>query len=206
MFKICLTLAISILFYCGCDAPSKSGSNESSDTGQAKQQKPESRLKPKTVKGVKLEPTHPISCLEILIPKGFTEMDDAVIATKYPSSNRPNLVYTNENGTINIAINHTKNKISPKQMRQLHVQLDSSIRQAQPNAKWMFSGTQIHHGRTWAQLEFQSNAVDSKIHNMMMATSAQGRMLAISVNFTDEHAESWAIVGRNIVDSALVTE
>jgi hypothetical protein len=41
---------------------------------------------------------------------------------------------------------------------------------------------------------------------MMIATSAQGRMLAISFNCTDEYASEWLDVGREIIKSAIVTE
>ena len=206
MLRLFTFVLIPILLLAGCGSPSTQGSKEPGNNGQTKQQKSTSNLKEKTVEGVTLKPSNPISGLEILIPAGFSKMDEDVIATKYPSSNRPNLVYTDEKGTINIAINHTKNKIAPQELTQLHQQLDMSIRQAQPDASWMFSGFQHHHGRKWTQLEFQSNAVDTKIHNMMMATSAKGRMLVISFNCTDEHASKWLKIGRNIINSAIFTE
>jgi hypothetical protein len=177
-------------------------SNKSSSTTQ----EPTSRLQQTTVGGVTLKPSNPIPGLELLLPEGFSEMDESMIATKYPATNRPTVVYTDETGAINVAINHTQSKISPNQLEQLHQQLDTSIRQSQPNANWMFSGFQHYHGRKWTQLEFQSTAADTKIHNMMLATSAQGRMLAISFNCTDAHANEWLNVGREIIKSAIVTE
>jgi len=41
----------------------------------------------------------------IKIPKDFKIMKDEVVAVKYPSQNPPSLVYTNEEGNINIAFN-----------------------------------------------------------------------------------------------------
>lgn len=73
----------------------------------------------------------------------------------------------------------------------------------------MYSGFQHYHGREWTQLEFQSDAVDTKINNMMIATSADGRMLAISFNCTDEYASEWLNLGpcvaREIIKSAIFT-
>ena len=202
MDKTIIIAGLSILLFLGCTPPSTSSSNSPGGTPQ----QAASQLKPTTVNGVELQPTNPVPGLEILIPESFSEMDAATIATKYPGANRPTLVYTNETGAINIAINHTQDKISPKQLTQLHQQLDTSIRQAHPKANWMFSGFQHYHGRKWAQLEFQSDAVDAKIHNMMLATSAQGRMLLVTFNCTDEHASDWLDVGREIVKSAIFTD
>ena len=137
----CLTILIST----GCDSPSTSVSNSSNGVTQ----QPTSRLKQTTVDNVALKPSQPTPGLELLIPDGFSLMDESVIATKYPAGNRPTLVYTNATGAINIAINHTQNRILPNQLKQLHQQLDTSIRQSQPTAKWMFSGFQHYHGREW---------------------------------------------------------
>jgi hypothetical protein len=46
----------------------------------------------------------------MLVPQEFVLMDVRTIALKYPSvGHRPSEVYTNQEGTINIALNHTKN-------------------------------------------------------------------------------------------------
>jgi hypothetical protein len=210
MFKllsvICLSVScIAIMLSAGCGKrPDTSTGNSNASSGGPSQ--PNSQLQPLTVDNVNLKPANPIPGLEILVPEGFTKMDEALLQVKYPNANRPTLVFTNADGTINLAINHTSSAVAPNQLEQLHQQLDTSIRQAQPNANWMFSGFQNYHGRRWTQLEFQSDAVDTKIHNMMIATSAQGRMLAISFNCTDAHAKTWMNVGREIIKSAVFTD
>jgi len=202
MHRLLTVACLTILLSTGCDSPSKPVSNNSSGAAQQST----SRLQQSTVGNVKLKPSNPIPGLELLIPDGFSEMDESGIAIKYPAGNRPTLVYTDATGAINIAINHTQNRMLPNELKQLHQQLDTSIRQSQPNAKWMFSGFQRYHGREWTQLEFQSHAVDTKIHNMMTATSAHGRMLVISFNCTDKYAGEWLNVGREIIKSAIFTE
>lgn len=186
-------LIVGVLLVLGCGKPSRPGNSGP-------------KLQSKNVDNVALNPIQVLPAVEALIPDGFTKMGEAMLRTKYPGANRPSIVYTNEQGSVNIAFNHTSNKLSPSQIDQLHVQLDSSIRAAQPNAKWMFSGKQIYRGKNWAQLEFQSVAVDTTIHNMMVATSVSGRMLAISFNCTDELASEWLGVGREIIQTVVVSD
>lgn len=195
--RLALFLMTLLIVTEGCKSPA--------DSNGTKQQA-KSRLQKTTLGDVTLVPSRPVAGLELLIPEDFGKMSESMIATKYPAANRPTLVYTNQTGAINIAINHTQNRISPNQLDQLHVQLDSSIRQSQPNAKWMYSGFQIYDGRRWTQLEFQSNAIDTTVHNMMIATSADGRMLAISFNCTDEYAAKWLDIGREVIKSATYSE
>jgi hypothetical protein len=49
--------------------------------------------------------------LKVFIPSGFALMDDATLKARYPiEGRRPTEVYTNTEGTINIAFNHTQTR------------------------------------------------------------------------------------------------
>ena len=139
--------------------------------------------------------------LSLLLPSGFEPMSEQMLQTKYPGANRPTLVYTNSTGSINIAINHTQNAVQPSQLKQLHQALDSATRQQVPDGNWRFSGFQTYSGTEWVQLEFLSEAADTRIENMMAATSVDGRMLVVSFNVTEELAGEWLPVGREIIQS-----
>ena len=205
MTKPKLHLVFLMLFVVGCAPTSEQSQATNTATSETQAGRGSFKQSDKTVGQIVLHPAKFLGGeLEILVPATFTEMDDATLKTKYPNENRPTLVLTNDTGSINLAINHSNNAVAASQLKQLHQQLDISIRQAQPNASWMFSGFQHHHGREWTQLEFQSQAIDTKIHNIMIATSVGGRMLAISFNCTDEHSAEWLSVGREIVNSCLV--
>lgn len=42
--------------------------------------------------------------ISLNIPKGFLRMDETMKKYKYPSDNRPQVVFTNERGTVNLAM------------------------------------------------------------------------------------------------------
>lgn len=217
MKVVCVKFSVLLcaLLILGCKPPATAdGGNNSSASAQSTDQtttnpansSPASstamRNEPMQVGTISLKPTKLLDGkFEILIPEGFELMNEQMLVTKYPGENRPTVVYTNPEGTVNVAINHTANKIAPSQLRQMHQQLDTSIRQSQPKAQWMFSGFQHYHGREWTQLEFSSQAIDTKIHNMMLATSADNRMLVVSFNTIDELAADWLPAGREIIKS-----
>ncbi len=139
--------------------------------------------------------------LSLLLPGGFEPMSQQMLQTKYPGANRPTLVYSNSSGSINIAINHTQNAVQPNQLKELHQALDQATRGQVPDGNWRFSGFQTYAGREWVQLEFLSDAADTKIENVMVATSVDGRMLVVSFNVTQELAGEWLSVGKEIIKS-----
>jgi hypothetical protein len=201
MFRWTLVL-IGLIVVVGCEPPRKKANSGSGAASTAQGSSDSFHNEPKQVGAIALKPTKLLNGdFEVLLPADFTLMDEEMLRVKYPNENRPTLVYTNPAGSVNIAVNHTANRASPAQIRQLHAQLDTSIRQAQPQAQWMFSGVWNHAGREWAQLEFNTQAVDTKIHNMMLATSADNRVLMLTFNTTDELSAEWLPVGREIINS-----
>ncbi len=203
MYRIFIISGLTLIGFCGCD--STQTTQTSGDSGGPARQS-DSQTQPVIIGDVTLTPSRPIPILQLLIPKHFVQMEQSDIAIKYPNPNPPDLVYTNDTGAINIAINHPKDRVPSDDLKRLHQELDKVIRQTQPDATWMFSGFQHYHGRQWIQLEFQTDAIDDKIHNMVMVTVVQGRALFISFNCTDAFAGQWLIIGREIIKSAIVTE
>lgn len=52
----------------------------------------------------------------ILVPKEFGFMPEEMLKIKYPSAQRPTLVYSDEDGKVNVAFSHTTSKASQQQM------------------------------------------------------------------------------------------
>ena len=50
--------------------------------------------------------------VEILVPKEFSQMAQKMLDLKYKGQNKPNLVLTDKNGTVNIALNLLPNPAS----------------------------------------------------------------------------------------------
>lgn len=160
-----------------------------------------------TVGGVLLKPVTVLNgTVSLLIPDGFQVMDEQTLMAKYPAANRPSLAYTSETGAVNIALNHTPTPLRASQLRSLHGQMDTAIRQQFPDAKWYFSGFTHINGREWMQLDFQSTAVDTNVRNIMVATAADGRMLLVSFNVTQELESQWLEPGRAAIQSISIRD
>jgi hypothetical protein len=139
--------------------------------------------------------------VSLLVPTGFKPMDKEMLAFKYPSERRPPLVFTNEKGSVNVAINHTAGRVPPGQLRELHRQLEAGLRQQQPSAEWIRSEVTQINGRGFVVVETRTQAADTKVRNMMLATPYESRLLLISFNTTQDLESEWAPVGRRIINS-----
>lgn len=122
----------------------------------------------------------------MLVPTDFAPMDEEMLRIKYPMERRPTEVVTNQSGSFNVAFNHTTNRVQPEQLEQAHASITKMFHNRYPSATWYRDEMTEIDGRKAFVLELVTPAVDTRIHNIMLATSVDGRMLLVSVNLVEE--------------------
>lgn len=162
----------------------------------------ETRLAGTTIGDIELNPTTVLNGkLSLLIPGQFSVMDDEALRIKYPNERRPTLAYTNESGSVNVAINHTKDRLPKTKIEAFHKQMDGMFRNLYPSATWFESGVIEINGCNWLTLNLRTPAVDTEIRNIMVGTSVEGRLLLVSFNVTKELEDEWLEPAEAIVNS-----
>jgi hypothetical protein len=67
----------------------------------------------------------------MLLPDEFERMDAGILSSKYlQKGHQPTEVYTNEEGTINIALNYTQNKAEEKDLPAVKKTMESQFKSA----------------------------------------------------------------------------
>lgn len=142
--------------------------------------------------------------IEILLPKGFEIMSEEMLKTKYPSEKRPTIVYTNKEGSINVAFNHLQSKASIEQLPEYKKTFENTFKKLYPSATWYSNEIRKINNRDTGILEFLTPAVDTQIYNLIAFTPVDRKLLLISFNCTKEQMEAWKSIGINIINSLKV--
>lgn len=140
--------------------------------------------------------------VEVAIPATFNKMSADMLKVKYPNANPPQLVYTNDKGSINIAFSHTANAIKDEQLPQAKDSLKGTIKAAAK--EWYGDGIAKVDGKNVAYLEFLSEAPDSKIYNYMMLVSVDNKLAIISFNCLEKDKQDWQPIVKEIMNSIKV--
>ena len=136
----------------------------------------------------------------MLLPQDFVLMNAGDIEKKYPTAgHRPTEVYTNAGGTINVALNHTKNAAKESDLEGVKQVMDAQFNR--PSVDFINSEISELNGRKFIILEFVSQAVDTKIYNLMAIGSLEGRLVMITFNCTDNFRKEWEPVAKKIISS-----
>lgn len=139
--------------------------------------------------------------VELKIPKDFTIMSEELMKIKYPSENRPTLVYSNESGGINVAINLTQSKASQDAIAAYKDFFVNTFKENYPTAEWKESGIKTINGKKVGYLELITQAIDTEIYNLMFFTDLDGKLLLCTFNCTKKSINEWTTPANEIMNS-----
>lgn len=201
-------LAAVTVALAGCGAPARS-SNPADGTGETASTEAEAPgdLVATEVDGIRLEPRTVVDGkVTLLVPSEFTEMDEEMLSAKYPAERRPTLVYTDETGGVNVAVNHTRDRMPSKELGRFHETMDEMFRNLYPSAEWFESDIEEINGREWFLLDLRTPGIDTEIRNRLIGTSLDNRLLLVTFNVITGREAEWMGAGSAIVGSVRVEE
>ncbi|WP_194973047.1 hypothetical protein [Aquiflexum lacus] len=189
-------LIISLFFQCS----NSSSTNNNSEKVQRVMQKEVFSISSKQLHFLLNEKPVLSGKASMMVPENFKLMNSEMLALKYPNvGHQPTEVYTNLEGTINIALNHTKNVASEDNLQEVKKAMDAQINK--PPIEFIKSELVQLNGNRCILMEFKSQAVDSKIYNLMLITSLEGRLAMVTFNCTEENLNIWKSRGNDIIYS-----
>jgi hypothetical protein len=144
--------------------------------------------------------------LTMKVPTEFEPMSNELKQIKYPSERRPPLVLTDETSQINLALNWTENKAEQKDLEALKNALIRSLSSVHPKAQWEGEGIIDVNGKKFGYLELVSQAIDTKIYNLMYFTDLEGRFFIMSFNCTEKFISEWKPTAKEIMNSVMVKD
>jgi hypothetical protein len=138
--------------------------------------------------------------IEIKLPSVFKLMGADILAMKYPPKNKPSEVYTNKEATVNIAFKKTEQALAEQNVftegKKLEQQLTSNGKvQLISSEQIKANGNNIH------VFSFYSNAIDTKVYNVMFIFSLKDKMVIGSFNCTIALQNQWQSTAFEIIRS-----
>ena len=135
------------------------------------------------------------------MPRLFSIMDLELASLKYPSERRPNLIYTDESTTINLAFNAIQYELSDEEVEDFRDDMAEVLEQAQPSAQWMEKEMTVINDRTIGFIEVITPALDGNIYNLMFFSALDGQALIGTFNCMEDDMETWRPIARSMMET-----
>jgi len=139
--------------------------------------------------------------IELKIPGSFDIMSEEMMKIKYPSERRPTIIYTNESGGINVALNLTQNEANQEIIKPYLDNFVQTFKNLYPSAEWIGSGVKEIDDRKVGYLELITPAIDTEIYNLMFFTNLDGKLLLCTFNCTKSDIDEWQPTAKIIMNS-----
>lgn len=131
------------------------------------------------------------SKLWIWLPDTFALLGKELLRIKYPNENRPDIVYTNPETTVNVSFSHKWEKLDAGQEGEVRDVIGQVIGKLYPTCS-ILSRESVQAGEHEAAwMDFVTPAMDTQIYNLMFFMQLKGRLLMGSCNCLAQDQEEW---------------
>lgn len=138
----------------------------------------------------------------IKVPKNFKQLDYETIIRKY-NGDVPNVVFSNDETTINVAISLTENQMRDNKIKEYKEYMEKILKNQSEILETNYYNVDNHN---IGQIKLISNATDTKIYNNMIFFSYNDKLVIITFNCTENLKDEWKNVGDFIIDSLFFKE
>lgn len=134
----------------------------------------------------------------VLVPTSFKTLTAEEIAKDYGTSEAPELVYANEENTVNVAFSKPNNSLKNDEVKEY---LDAMKTILATSMDVISAETVEKDGHTIGILKVVSELEDEKIYNEMAFFSYDDKLAIVTFNCRDAVRSEWEKVGNSIIDS-----
>lgn len=115
--------------------------------------------------------------MEIMLPKTFVNMPMKIAKIKYPSENRPQIIKTNLEGSINFAFNMFKQPVKAEELGDVAKTFEDIIKKVNPANVFYDKATEDIGNTKVSFFDFKGYAIDTQIYYIYYVTSIGGNLL-----------------------------
>ena len=142
----------------------------------------------------------------MMLPTNFVPMSQEIAKIKYPSEHRPETIFTDETGTINLMFQYMEGDVTDTTIETFRNQVFGLMKRVNPGIKEREIGMMDVAGKQIAYVEFSNTTMDGKLYNIMFYLAIKGQPLMGSFNCQTKEMKYWKPVAFEMIRSIEVVE
>jgi hypothetical protein len=142
--------------------------------------------------------------LTLHIPTTFVDMPAELAAIKYPSSDRPQIIETDQTGSINLTLNLIQNNIEDEHISEVKEEVKNILYRLNPAYLFLEEGVETIEEKTVGFFEFKSPTFDDPLFNLMFFVELNHNIVMGVFNCPYSDHMAWKPIARQIMQSVRV--
>lgn len=137
--------------------------------------------------------------VSVILPEGFTDMPYEIAKMKYPSEQRPQIIKTSDDGTVNFTFSLYDVDFNENQIEDALGQFKGVIRKVNP--AFIFYDFTVETEKALGWFDFKSYGLDEQIYNVVYLTPIEGKLMHGIFNCLYRDILEWKEAVRQIMMS-----
>lgn len=142
--------------------------------------------------------------IQMSMPKTFELMEQDLMTLKYPSSQRPDYIYTSESTSVNITMKMMQQQLKAEELEDFAHVMRNMLQRMQPAAKMMDFDTNEINGAQISYFDFITPALDSDIYNVMFLFMVGEQVAVGSFNCLKKEMSMWQPLAYGMMETIVI--
>lgn len=140
--------------------------------------------------------------MSVMLPENFIDLPETIVKLKYPSEQRPKVIKSSQDGGINFTFNLVDEvTLEEENVEYITESMSNGIKSINPAVTFGEKGIVEVSGTKLSWFEFQSNAFDGIIYNIMYCIPINGKMMHGVFNCLVQDMDAWKKIAMAVMDS-----
>lgn len=141
-------------------------------------------------------------CFSVMLPKSYPDLPKALAKLKYPAENRPAVIKTNNDTTVNFAFGYYKQDFNETQVESAAKGLKAGLGRMSPGARFFETKiAQTKEGVKYSRFDFMAPGLDTELYQLFAFVPMNGQFLHVIFNAPAKMMRAWQPIAIQVIES-----
>ncbi|MDR0489990.1 MAG: hypothetical protein LBH28_01920 [Oscillospiraceae bacterium] len=143
----------------------------------------------------------------VMLPKGYVDLPKSLAKVKYPMENRPAVIKTNDDTTVNFAFGYYNQAFSEAQVESAAKGLKAGLGRMSPGARFFETRImQTEEGVKFSCFDFLTTALDTELYQLFGFVPVRKQFLHVIFNAPSKLMRTWQPIAMQVLQSIRDTD
>jgi hypothetical protein len=139
------------------------------------------------------------------VPGGFAPMPEQLMSQRFPSKDRPEVVLSNEEGTVSVALGRKKGtRLGPDEFSKIMETTKSRVQAADASCEWLRSETTVVNGHDGYLFDYRGKGHGGRLRAVIIFAALDDGLLGVTFTCDAGLEDQWVPVGNRVIQSVQV--
>ncbi len=139
--------------------------------------------------------------MSIRLPETFLDMPSAVAAVKYPMEQRPQIIKTSEDSTVNFSFNLFDQAFRSDQVKEAASVFQTVVKKMSPSSRLFENQVEPLQATQLGWFDFKASSIDEPVYTLMGVTVVDNKLLHVIFSCPHESMKAWKPIALQVFRS-----